>query len=73
MTPDLINVLAAGARTMRSDLYLVLDIENDYWSISSIVLPPIQNRAIAKLDRNNLKHSIACEAVRLKSIQKTNA
>ncbi len=60
MYDRLIDILAAAANKTTGTVYVTLNPATQNWCISNL---PTEHSA--KLDRNNLKHSIACEVTKL--------
>lgn len=63
MNDRLIDMLAAQARKTTGELHVTLNPVTQSWGLSKA--PTLQS---GKLDRNNLKHSIACEVTRLSAL-----
>lgn len=63
MNDRLIDILSAAATKTTGTIYITLNPTSESWNISN---QPTAHSA--KIDRNNLKHSIACEAAQLSAL-----
>jgi hypothetical protein len=61
MNDRLIDILTAAANKTTGTIYLTLTVATQDWDISTANNECQPARYTAKIDRNNIKHSIKCE------------